>query len=133
MIYYKVALTKMLEQVYNFCCCDFKNWSCGLNTSNRIKLKWRTYQFNSLAFYKIKFRLEEAVFHIYKLLLDQFNVILKFHVCEGLSEHVLITLYIYSNFDVIRFLIFQYPYNRHLLCYLVIWGASKAYCTVCKS
>lgn len=28
--YYKVAITKMLEQVDNFCCCNFKNWSCSL-------------------------------------------------------------------------------------------------------
>lgn len=38
----------MLEQVDNFCCCNFKNWSCN---SNRIGLKWRTYQFNGLAFF----------------------------------------------------------------------------------
>lgn len=41
----------MLEQVDNFCCCNFKNWSCSLNTSNRIRLKWRTYQFNGLTFF----------------------------------------------------------------------------------
>lgn len=64
--YYKVAITKMLEQVDNFCCCtcNFKNWSCSLNTCNRIGLQWRTYQFNGLAFFKVEFRLQQAVFHI---------------------------------------------------------------------
>lgn len=100
-----------------------------LNTCNRIGLQWRTYQFNGLAFFKVEF-------FIYKLFKDQFNMILKFHVCERLSEHVLITLYIYSNFDVQLISDFSFfitlIIDIYALFNLVIWGASKAYCTACK-
>lgn len=50
MIYYKVALTKMLEQVglIIFVVVILKT---DLATLIRIGLKWRTYQFNGLAFF----------------------------------------------------------------------------------
>lgn len=92
---------------------------------------------NSMALPFLKWSFDYSKqFFIYKLFKDQFNMILKFHVCERLSEHVLITLYIYSNFDVQLISDFSFfitlIIDIYALFNLVIWGASKAYCTACK-